>query len=171
MVQVGNYHIGKAETATLPSLDIGEAFLLWDMLVSRYDIIEATQIYQNFVHDQDFKSLLQRGLNKTLEKEVNIMEKELNRYKIPLPGRPPKSIKTSANTGILEDHFMFKQIFTGMQAFLDSHVRTIKSVTTNDPLRDMFISFAKEEFDIFSAICKYGKYKGWLEIPPKFSPN
>lgn len=53
MVQVGNFHIGKAETTQRPSLDSGEAFLLWDMLVSRYDIIENTQIYQNFGHDPD----------------------------------------------------------------------------------------------------------------------
>ncbi len=171
MVQVGNFHIGRAETAQSPSLDSGEAFLLWDMLVSRYDIIENTQIYQNFGHDQDFKLLLQRGLNKTLEKEVNIMEKELNRYRIPLPNRPPKSVKIPANTGILEDQFMFKQIFTGIQAFLDNHVRTVRSVTTNDALRDMFIRFAKEELDLFNDICKYGKSKGWLEIPPRYLPN
>lgn len=171
MVQVGNFHIGKAETAQKPSIDIGEAFLLWDMLVSRYDIIESTQIYQNFGHDPDFKILLQRGLNKTIEKEVNIMEKELNRYNIPLPNRPPKSVKVSANTGILEDQFIFKQIFTGIQAFLDNHVRTIRSITTNDALRDMFINFAKEELDIFNGLCKYGKLKGWLGIPPRFTQN
>jgi hypothetical protein len=168
MVQIGNYHLGKAETAEKPSLDSGEAFLLWDMLVSRYDIIELTQIYHNLGHDPDFKTLLRRGLNKTLEKEVNIMEKELNRYHIPLPNRPPKSVKIPASTGILDDKFMFKQIFTGIQSFLDNHVRTIRSVTTNDPLRDMFINFAKEELDIFDGLCKYGKLKGWLEIPPKY---
>jgi hypothetical protein len=171
MVQIGNYHLGKAETAEKPTLDSGEAFLLWDMLISRYDIIELTQLYHNFGHDPEFKILLSKGLNKTLEKEVNIMEKELNRYHIPLPNRPPKSVKIPANTGILDDQFMFKQIFTGMQSFLDNHVRTIRSVTTNDPLRDIFINFAKEELDIFNSLCKYGKSKGWLAIPPKYSPR
>lgn len=99
------------------------------------------------------------------------MEKELNRYRIPLPNRPPKSVKIPANTGILEDQFMFKQIFTGIQSFLDNHVRTVRSITTNDALRDMFISFAKEELDIFNDICKYGKSKGWLSIPPKYMPG
>ncbi|NLW07812.1 MAG: DUF3231 family protein [Clostridia bacterium] len=169
MVQIGNYHLGKAETATKPTLDCGEAFLLWDMLASRYDIIEMTQLFQNFAHDPDFKYLLQRGLTKTLEKEVNMMERELNRYNIPLPSRPPKSVRIPADTGILEDRFMFKQIFTGIQAFLDNHARTIRSIITNDPLRDMFINFAKEEFDIFNDLCKYGKTKGWLDIPPKYS--
>ncbi|TYO95310.1 DUF3231 family protein [Desulfallas thermosapovorans] len=171
MVQIGNFHIGKAETAQQPALDNGEAFLLWDMLVSRYDIIEITQIYQNFGHDPDFKILLQRGLTKTLEKEVDIMEKELNRYRIPLPNRPPKSVRIPAGTGILEDRFMFKQIFTGIQAFLDNHVKTIRSIITNDALRDIMINFAKDELDIFNDMCKYGKLKGWLEVPPQFTPN
>lgn len=38
MVQIGNYHFGRAETASKPNMDTGEVFLLWDMLVSRYDI-------------------------------------------------------------------------------------------------------------------------------------
>jgi len=171
MVQVGNYHIGKAETAEKPSLDSGEAFLLWDMLISRYDIIELTQLYHNFGHDKDFKNFIRNGLSKTLEHEVNLMEKELNRYRMPLPNRPPKSVKIPANSGILEDQFMFRQIFTGIQAFLDNHVRTIRSITSNDALRTMFINFAKVEFDIFDDVCKYGKTKGWLQIPPKYSSS
>lgn len=62
MVQLGNFHIRRGETAKTPSLDSGEAFLLWDHLVSRYDIIEMTQIFQNFVHDPEFALVLKKGL-------------------------------------------------------------------------------------------------------------
>ncbi|MBO8129640.1 MAG: DUF3231 family protein [Peptococcaceae bacterium] len=168
MVQIGNYHIGKAENAEKPVLDSGEAFLLWDELVSRYDIIELTQIYLNFAHDPDFKQLLRRGLFNTLEKQVNILEKEANRYQILLPNRPPKSVNIPADTTLLEDRFMFRQIFLGIQYMIDTHIRTIRSFTTNDPLRKMFIQFAKDELDIFNNLCKFGKLKGWLQAPPVY---
>ncbi|MTI84789.1 MAG: DUF3231 family protein [Firmicutes bacterium] len=171
MVQIGNYHIGKGETAKTPTLDSGEAFLLWEMLVSRYDVIELTQIYHNYGHDPDFKASLSHGLYKTLEREVNILEDELNRYRIPLPNRPPKSVKLPANTEVLEDEFLFRQIFKDMQSFLDNHIRTIRSIINNDPLREMFIDFLKKELDIFNGICKYGKMKGWLQNPPKYTPG
>lgn len=167
MVQIGNFHIGRAETAKEPVLSTGEAFLLWDHLVTRYDIIQMTQIYQNFVHDPDFRYIIGKGLASTLEKQVDKLEKEMNKFKMALPDRPPKSVNITANSEILEDEFIFKQIFMGIQNFLEDHVRTVRSIVTNDPLRDMFIEFLKEELDIFNNLCKYGKIKGWLQVPPK----
>ncbi|MDI6711161.1 MAG: DUF3231 family protein [Bacillota bacterium] len=166
MVQIGNYHIGKAENAKKPVLDCGEAFALWDQLVSRYNIIEQTQLYLNFVHDPEFKYVLRKGLAEALEKQVNTLEEEMNRYEMPLPHRPPKSVNIPVSGTLMEDRFLFAQVFTGIQGFLDSHIRTIRSVVTNDPLRAVFIRFAKEELDIFNDLCKYGKIKGWLEQPP-----
>lgn len=166
MVQIGNYHIGKAETVKPPKLDSGEVFLLWEQLISRYDVIEITQIFQNFAHDPDFKLLLKKGLEETLEKQVGDLEKEMNTFQLPLPPRPPKSVRVKANQGALDDRFMFRQVFSGMQSFLDNHMRSIRSTTTNDSLRHLFITFVKEELDVFDAMCKFGKIKGWLEAPP-----
>ncbi|MCL6639454.1 MAG: DUF3231 family protein [Firmicutes bacterium] len=166
MVQLGNFHIGRGETAKPPTVDSGEAFLLWDHLILRYDIIEMTQIYQNFTHDPEFAALIKGGLAETLERQVDLLEKEMNTFQLPLPPRPPKSVRAGTNTTMLDDRFIFRQIFLGIQSFLDSHVRTIRSIITNDPLRRMFIRFAKEELDIFDNLCKYGKLKGWLEVPP-----
>ena len=166
MVQLGNFHFGRAETAKPPVLDSGEEFLLWDQLISRYDIIEQTQIYQNFAHDPDFKYLLKKGLEETLERQVDDLEKEMNTFQMPLPNRPPKSVRVTANSGIMDDQMMFRQVFTGIQNFLESHIRTIRAITTNDPLRHTFIIFAKEELDLFEDLCKFGKLKGWLLVPP-----
>ncbi len=170
MVQVGNIHIGRAETASKPVVDTGEVFLLWDMLVSRYDIIEFTQLMLNFVHDVDFRALISRGLTKVLEKQVDRLENEFNTLRIPLPDRPPKSVKVPSTTGVIEDQFIFKQILTGMQCVLDQHMRTVRSVTTSDTLRKMFIDFLKTELDIFDNLIKYGKLKGWIQVPPRYTP-
>ncbi|MGQ9823572.1 MAG: DUF3231 family protein [Desulfotomaculales bacterium] len=166
MVQIGNFHLGKAETAKAPLLDTAEAFLLWDHLLSRYDAIEKTQIYQNFAHDPDLKLLLAKGLSATLEKQVNSLEAEMNTFGLPMPSRPPKSVRIETNSGVFEDRFIFKEVFTGIQNFLDNHIRTIRSFVTNDQLRKTFIDFAKEELELYDKFVKYGKLKGWLQTPP-----
>lgn len=169
MVQVGDIHVGRAETAKKPEADAGEVFLLWDMLVTRYDAIQITQIMQNFAHDPDLKFLLTRGLTRTLERQADKLEAQMNTLQIPLPERPPKSVKVPSTTGVFEDELIFKQIFSGIQNMLDSHVRALRSATTSDILRNMFIEFLKQELDIFNKLVVYGKMKGWLQVPPKYT--
>jgi len=41
-MQIKEWHIGLAQSAELPEITCGEAFLLWDNLVARYDIIHTT---------------------------------------------------------------------------------------------------------------------------------
>ena len=165
MVQLGNIHFGKSETAKPPVVDSGEAFLIWDFLVSRYDNIQLTQLFQNFAHDVELKMILKAGLTR-LEKQSNKVEDEMNIVQIPLPNRPPKTLNTDAGSDVWSDEFIFKLVFTEMQSFLDQHVRTIRSMITNDDLREMFIKFLQDEIDNFDNLCKFGKLKGWFSNPP-----
>ncbi|MBS3900577.1 MAG: hypothetical protein KGZ54_00955 [Dethiobacter sp.] len=87
------------------SLDIVGASLLWEFLKLRYDNIELTQQFLNFIHDAEFKVLVSKGLAETLEKQVNRFERELNEFKIQLPIRPPKSVNTDAGSELLDDIF------------------------------------------------------------------
>ena len=170
MVQIGDFHIGQAQNASALQITAGEAYMLWDHLVTRYDIIDTTQIYQNLVHDPDFKVVMTTGLTMILEKQVDQLEIQLNKYKIALPERPFKSVRFDANSGAFKDEFIFRKVFTGIQGFLDSHVRTIRTMVYNDCLRKMFIKFLLEEIDVLDDLSKYGKVKGWFEIPPFMDP-
>jgi hypothetical protein len=166
MVQIGNFHIGYAETAQAPVLSAGEAHVLWDLLIARYNIIMTTQLYDNYAHDAEFKLILTTGLQDILERQVNKLENELNKYKLPTPQRPPKSVRFDAESGTVRDEFIFRQIFTGVQNFLDAHIRAIRITVFNDNLREMYMEFTKEEIAVFNNMCKYGKMKGWLQSPP-----
>ena len=166
MVQIGNFHVGAADTVKPPVLSLGEAYILWDMLTSRYDAIMITQSYQNLAHDPEFRIILTQGLGQTLEKQANKLEQELDRYKIQLPPRPPKSVNYEAQAGVFRDDFLFRRVFTSIQDFLDHHIWAIRVTVVNDPLRQMFIQFALDEVEVFNDLCKYGKLKGWLVIPP-----
>ena len=113
MVQIDNFHIGKAETAVKPEIGILEAGLLWDFLVARYNCVEKTQLYISQTHDKEFKKILSYGLKYSLEDQVNKVEDQMNKYKIPLPERPPKSVNTENSTVIYKDRYIFQEVFNG----------------------------------------------------------
>lgn len=46
-----------------PIISTGEAYLLWDNLLVRYDLIHSIQLLQNVCHDIDLKDLLAEDLN------------------------------------------------------------------------------------------------------------
>lgn len=171
MVQIGNYHLGKAETAKKPNMDAGEAFILWEMLLSRYDIMMKTQIYQNFAHDPDLKAMLSMGLTEILEKQADILEIEMNTHRLPLPLRNPKSVNLPTHNAVIDDEFIFRDVFFGIQSFLDYHARVIRSITTNDKFRKQLIDMAVDELYLFDKLVKFGKLKGWLKVPPIFQPS
>ncbi|MGQ9498530.1 MAG: DUF3231 family protein [Desulfotomaculales bacterium] len=169
-MQIRDFHIGRADKAEPPSVDVLEAGAIWEELVARYDIIQLTQLLQNFIHDTDLRYIMSRGLFAVLEKQVNVLENEMNRLQIPLPERPPKSVNTPSTSGIFQDEFIFTLVFVGIQHMLDRHVSHIRSITTSDRLRKIFIDFMREELEICDKMVKYGKLKGWLRVPPKFTP-
>lgn len=171
MVQLGNIHIGKAETVIPPSLSIMEAAMLWEFTVARYKCIEETQIYHSYAHDPDLKYFIKNALKIILEDQINELEKQMNIYKIPLPKRPAKSVNHENNPEFISDEFLFNQIFEGCQRFIDYLARIIRSTITNDALRKMYAAFLKEELAIFEKLCKYAKAKGWLEASPKYQPS
>ncbi len=158
--------LGKSNTNVLKNLHTGEVFALWQHLLSRYDIYEMTDIFQNFAYDTEFKAILSLGL-KELQTEITEMEDKLNKFGIPLPPRPPKSINTPTNTEVLRDELMFRLVYMGIQNFLRQHIRTILN-TDNEELLSMFIKFERLEMNIYIKLKKYANFKGWLFIPPAY---
>jgi len=154
---------------TKEKLDTSEAFQLWDHLVARYDAVEITQVYQNQAHDKDFRYLLGKGLKEILEKQINILEKEMNNFGLPLPARPPKSVSTTKSE-MLEDELIFTGLFKSIQDMLSLHTAGIKQATTNDRLRGIIRKFLDEELDTFNNFVKYGKLKGWTRPVPMHRP-
>lgn len=165
-MQFKDLHVGWAQSAKPPEIFSSEAFLLWDNLVARYDIVHTTQIYLNAVHDEEFKLIMKKGLMDILEKQINVLEKEMDFYHLPLPERPPKSVRFKLEGNIITDEYVFRKLFTGIQSFIDNFIRTSKTMVYNGDLRKIFIGFLYDELAAYDSICKYGKTKGWLRNPP-----
>ncbi|MFZ5945355.1 MAG: DUF3231 family protein [Bacillota bacterium] len=169
MVQIGDFHIGKAETAKQPTLSIQEASYLWDFLVGRYKCLEETNIYLNLAKDKEFIAMINVGIYAVLKKQTEKIEKEMEKYRIPLPQKQSVSYKHLLQSEIeINDEFMFRQIFEGCQNYIDYLARICRSLVLNDSLRNVFIEFLNSELFFFDKMCMYGKSKGWLEAPPIF---
>jgi len=148
-------------------LDVAEAYHLVDHLTLRYDQIQLTQFFASFAHDPEYAAILKAGLH-TLEAQVKRLEKIALEMEVPLPKRPPVSVKTPADPETIEDVFTYRTIYRGIQEAVDLHLRAIVESTRNDSLRQLFSDFFAVELDINDKLIKYGKAKGWPHQQPLY---
>lgn len=142
-----------------------EANHLWDHLNLRYDQLNYTRIFKEFVHDYDLKKILQTG-EKTLKKQIKVLQEKSNLFEVPTPEQPSPANEANIDPEIIEDKFIFRVIFKGIQEAINLHIRAIIESVVNDSLRKLFLNYFKEETNLFSNYLKYGKMKGWTHIPP-----
>ncbi|MHB1421138.1 MAG: DUF3231 family protein [Bacillota bacterium] len=142
-----------------------EIFHLWHHLTFRYDNINTTEIIIKYTFDGDFKTTLYLGL-KLLQKQVQLLEKELDYFGIPLPSRPGVVTFTPMNTEILKDDHMFRTLIDGLQGASLLHIQPLKECTFNDRIRGIFKTLLLEEIDLIDNFYKYGKLKGWFHAVP-----
>ncbi len=157
-----------AKAVQKEQLDVGEAYHLWDHLSLRYDQHQLTDFFVSFAHDPEYQAILNAGLN-TLKKQADRLEKAMIEFEIPLPPRPPESVKAPVDPETLEDRFTYRTLLRGIQEALDLHLRAIVETTRNDSLRWLYKDFLFEEINHYDKFLKYGKAKGWTHTPPAYS--
>ncbi|MBM7624457.1 DUF3231 family protein [Sporohalobacter salinus] len=143
-----------------------EIYHLWEHLNYRYIHIEQTKIYIGFISDDDFKALLNKGLN-TLEKQINELEDMLLKHGVTLPTKYPESIPYPKNNEVLGDEYIFNMILNGMQNAAFLHGSSIQEMIVNKQIRNYFKQLLYTEMDLINQLIKYGKVKGWLSSVPK----
>ncbi len=153
---------------TTEKLDAGEAFHLWDHLTFRYDNIEQTQFWYEYAYDADFKFLLKAGLQETLQKQANMLEKEILKFGMPLPKPPSGAVESTNNTNLLKDSNMFRLLFTGIVGAAWLHALALKQCITNDRIRGIFKDLLVEEIKMLDKLILFGKLKGWLAVVPQY---
>ena len=149
-------------------LSLGSAYHIWDHLRQRYYQLELTMFFSGIAHDMDFKAGLSIAA-KTLENQIKKLEQLALKYEIPATPRNPASMAVGIDPETIEDRFMYQQLFLGIDAMVDMHLRAIIEMTKNDSLKKLFINFFQQELDAQDAIIKFGKMKGWLVTPPVYN--
>ncbi|HOL18121.1 MAG TPA: DUF3231 family protein [Bacillota bacterium] len=151
------------------SIGVPAASNLWDHLTLRYDNIRTTEYFLSVAHDLDFKAILKNGL-KLLQKQVQQLEAEMQRYGIPMPKKPARVTTTITNTEMLEDDYMYRVLLNALQGASILHAQSFKESVACDYIRALFKQFLKDELDIIDNALKFGKLKGWLNPVPPFGP-
>lgn len=147
-------------------INVSEVFHLWNHLVQRYYIISVTNILEAYAKDGDLKTILGVGRS-TLEEHINLLEREMMNYGIPLPARHPKQTVLTSNIEHITDRYIFRRIFRGIQGFLPTH--TMAFVHSTAPkIRQLFMSFLVEEMKVYDRLVEYGKLKGYEVMPPVY---
>lgn len=157
----------KTKPAKKECLSVAEATHIWDHLVLRYDQIYLTNLHLEFVHDFDFKEILQIG-KKVLDEQIITLEKLALQCEIPLPKKPPLIQETPIDPELMKDEFTYRNLLSRIQSATDLHVRSIIDTTRNDNLRKVFMRFLQEKLDIYNNFVKYGKTKSWSHIVPMY---
>jgi hypothetical protein len=158
--------LGKSSRDKQRTINVSEVYHLWNQLMQRYSVIHVTNLLETFVKDNDLKLILDMG-NKVLGNHVNILEKELLNYGIPLPLRPPKQTLKTVNSELISDRQVYRRILRGIQAFLPVHTMAFIH-STSPKIRDLFMSFMTEEMKIYDKYLEYGKAKEYLLKPPMY---
>lgn len=158
----------KSETSQA-ILNVEETYNLWDMVNTKYSGIDQLQIYLAFAHDLDFKMMLGKMLQ-SYQKNARALEKKLKKYAIAGPDKPLAGVSTSVNPEIISDQRIALWTLTGIQEELELTLRAIRTSTTNDNIRALFIKFVSETVNDLDALIKYLKLKGWINQPPLY-PN
>jgi len=151
-------------------VSVSEAGHIWEHINQRYDQIHLTNFYINYIHDTEFKMMLDMGTKK-LESQLKRLIQKANEFEIPLPERPPKSQVATIDPETMEDRFVYRTIQKAMQNVIDQHIRAVVETLRNDNLRNLFLSYLKDELDLFDKFVKYGKMKGWLRVEPMYEPK
>ena len=148
-------------------LTTAEAYHMWDFLSVRYDNIHQTQTFLSFAFDGDFRKALQTGIS-LLEKQAEVLEKELNYFGIPLPQKPSKIAVNADNTELMDDDHMYRITLIGLQGASIIHAQAFKQCTFNDRLRSIFKKIILDEISYQGKLYKFGKLKGWLHSVPSY---
>lgn len=150
-----------------PPLSLIEAASLYDHLTYRYDTFYLTSIFAAIVHDLDLKLALELGLRR-LDKQTDMLEKQLQTYAVPFPQRPGNFSLTLKNIRFFEDDTIFRTINSFMQGAGAKHVQAFKQATYNDDIRGLFKELLLIEMEVFDDFVKLGKLKGWLNPLPRY---
>lgn len=159
-------NIGKSEKELQSQITVSEVWHLWQTVVQKYDIIELTQILDNYADDADLRLVLSRGRSE-LTKEKELTESELKKYGITVPKGSPAFAKTSVDVEPITDEFIFRRVFYGIQAVLPVRMQAFIDSTTPE-LREIFRAHMNKEIELYDMLVEYGKLKGYLDVPPSF---
>ncbi len=160
--------IGKSTQEKQSTLNVSEVFYIWDTMVTKLDILDTMQIFENYIEGKDLKFIAGKLVN-GLETGVKDMEKLMTEYGIPFPIRPPAGSNTSVDMEHFTDRYIYDNIFEGIQSFFPILGSGFMN-STSPKVRKAFKNHLLLTIELQEIIVEYGKIKGFLNAPPTYRP-
>lgn len=149
------------------SIDIREAYNLWDILSSKYMALERLYIWKNIAHDMDLNLIINRSIN-TIKENITILEKKMEQYAIKSPDRNSNYGRFPQSPQMVTDQFIALEIFLYYQEHIENLTKVLRSTVTNDSVRSAFKKMTIKTINETDTLVNYLKLKGWIGIPPLY---
>ncbi|NLK00936.1 MAG: DUF3231 family protein [Clostridia bacterium] len=150
-------------------LNVSEVYNLWNLQETRALDVDRLNIWYHHAHDPDLKYMV----GKQLEESRNCfkqLESKLKTHGIAGSRKPRASVNPSATSESLLDEDIGKFMLVELQEETELILRCIRTSTTNDEIRRMFIEMMGRSMKDLDTLIKYLKAKGWISQPPIY-PN
>lgn len=148
-------------------LDVQEAYTLWDLVKTRYFMIDLLILFKNFSHDVDFKAILNNYINQ-FKNEVVEINKELDYFSIHGPTPNVPDVNVTGNSEVINDSQIANLLHSFIKTNVDNLIKILYNDSTNDRVKKLFINLMKKSINQLYDLVKYLKIKGWIEIPPLY---
>ena len=148
-------------------VNVEECFKVWDLLSTRYTIINHFRVQRNFIHDKDFKHILDEHI-KALDKDTSILANELEKINIKGPEPAVRRVNVKGNSEVTRDEDIASVYHNFLKSEVVNFVKVFRNTTTNDSIRKLFIKMTKKTLNHYFDYTDYLKAKSWIEKPPLY---
>lgn len=159
-------NINKSIREKQKFINVSEVFYIWDILVTKLDILETIQIFENFIEDNDLK-LIKRQVADGITTGITDMEKLMNEYGLPFPMRPPAGSNTTISLEQITDRDIYQNLFEAVQAFFPMLASGFMNSTTPD-VKKTFKNHLLLTIELQELMVEYGNLKAFLYEPPVY---
>lgn len=148
-------------------VSVQESYSIWKLLDNRYRVVNYLNLMNNFVHDLDFKSIMNGHLLQ-YEKEIKLLENLAEQFSIKGPRPNTHKIKMKGNMEIIRDRELAWSAYRILSAELGTMMKILRDTTTNDSVRDQFMEILYKLIDMIFDFLDYLTLKGWMSPPPLY---
>lgn len=159
-------NIGKSTREKQRIINVVEVFYVWDILVTKLDILETIQIFENFIEDSDLK-IINSQVTNGITTGIRDMEVLMSDYGLPFPMRPPAGKNTTVSLEHVTDRDIYQTLFEAVQAFFPILSTGFMNSTTPQ-IRKAIKNHLLITIELQELMIEYGKLKGFLNEPPVY---
>jgi hypothetical protein len=156
--------IGMSPEEKQGLINVSEVFYVWDILVTKLDILDNIHLIMNYIEDKDLDFIAHQLID-GLQSGINEMEKLMKDYGLPFPTQPPVDSNISCDIEAITDRYIFQTIFEGIQCFFPLLSSGFMNCTSAK-IRKAFKKHLLLSMELQELIVDYGKLKGFLYEPP-----